>query len=120
MWTCETLGISGHSLVFDIPLGASSNKLKSVLEHAEQSAGGIYAESQMERTKILSALRTSQLAIEGRPVTATVRAADLVEHDFADGPCRTTITWQVKNVSAGRRVDFVLSLHPLQIDPSNA
>lgn len=84
-WSIPSLRISGHHHLADIPLGAGSNKLKEVLEKAELKAGGLYAESQRERSTLLAGLRKSELGVDANPSELVLEVEELIEHDFQTG-----------------------------------
>ncbi|KAK4704695.1 trafficking protein particle complex subunit 8, partial [Phenoliferia sp. Uapishka_3] len=81
-WTIPSTGASGHHHLSDIPLGAGTNHLKEVLETAELKAGGLYAESQRERSTLLAGLRKSELGVDENPIAVLVDVPELVEHAF--------------------------------------
>lgn len=66
---------------------ASTARLLANLEAAERIAGGLYEESQRERSALLSSLRRSELAgaSGGAPIAVAVHARAIVDHDFDQG-----------------------------------
>lgn len=75
----------GHHHLAGIPLGASSSILKKVLETAELKAGGLYAESQRERSTLLAGLRRSEFGVDDNPAKVLLEVDDIVNHDFESG-----------------------------------
>lgn len=84
-WTAPSTGVSGHHHLSDIPIGASSNELHEVLERAELKAGGLYAESQRERSTLLASLRKCELGVDENPIFVLLEVEPFVEHDFEEG-----------------------------------
>lgn len=84
-WTVPSTGERGHHHLADIPLGAGSNRLKQVLETAELKAGGLYAESQRERSTLLAGLRRSEMGVDEPPAKVSLVVDELLDHDFASG-----------------------------------
>lgn len=84
-WTVPSTGARGHHHLTGIPLGASTNRLRDVLDKAELKAGGLYAESQRERTALLAGLRRSELGTDEDPARVSVAVNEFVTHDFATG-----------------------------------
>ncbi|KAI5480856.1 (transport protein particle) complex protein Trs85 [Pseudohyphozyma bogoriensis] len=109
-WTVPSTGVQGHHHLVDIPLGAATNSLTQVLETAELKAGGLYAESQRERSTLLAGLRRSELGVDGNPIEVVIEVADAVDHDFDAGPCFVPVTFFVRNVSAAAPLHFTLLL----------
>lgn len=87
-WTIPSTGVSGHHHLSDIPIGASSNELLEVLERAELKAGGLYAESQRERSTLLASLRKCELGLDENPTFVRLEVEQFVEHDFEEGYVR--------------------------------
>lgn len=84
-WSSPSRNLSGHHHLAGIPIGAGSNVLKQVLETAELKAGGLYAESQRERSTLLAGLRRSEFGIDDDPATVTLQAPEISHHDFESG-----------------------------------
>jgi hypothetical protein len=59
--------------------------LKQVLRTAELKAGGLYAESQRERSTLLAGLRRSEFGVDENPVAVAVEVDEVLEHDFESG-----------------------------------
>lgn len=66
---------------------ASTARLLANLDAAERIAGGLYEESQRERTALVSSLRRSELAggSSGAPIAVAVDIRAAVEHNFDQG-----------------------------------
>ncbi|KAM0755961.1 hypothetical protein T439DRAFT_376232 [Meredithblackwellia eburnea MCA 4105] len=109
-WSAPALGIQGHHHLADIPLGAGSNALVKVLETAEQKAGGLYAESQRERSMLLASLRRSELGVEENPAAVLQVVDEVVDHDFSTGPSVIKVDFVVRNLSSIEAFDYTLSL----------
>ncbi|GAA6008142.1 uncharacterized protein JCM10292_001859 [Rhodotorula paludigena] len=111
---------SAHLLVpLDSPaLGAATGSaiaasILSVLTAAERKAGGLYEESQRERTALLSALRRSELVGSEAEVPAVIgiEVDELVQHDFSQsGPLTLPIRFAIRNLSATATFSYHLSL----------
>lgn len=56
-----------------------------MLETAELKAGGLYAESQRERSALLAGLRRSEFGVDENPASVIVEVEEVLEHDFEDG-----------------------------------
>ncbi|SCZ90825.1 BZ3500_MvSof-1268-A1-R1_Chr1-3g02288 [Microbotryum saponariae] len=111
-WSSPSLDLQGHHHLADIPFGAGSNVLKSVLETAELKAGGLYAESQRERTALLGALRRSEMGVQENAVSVMLQVDENLVHDFGKGPCTVPVTYQIRNLSPSQAFDYTLILAP--------
>ncbi|GAA5918451.1 hypothetical protein JCM1841_003975 [Sporobolomyces salmonicolor] len=112
--------ISGHLLLPLPMLGAgSSAALKSVLETAELKAGGLYEESQRERTAIIAALRRSELGVEDNPVAVAVEVEEVREHDFGRGPCTLPVAFNLRNLSPTTSFDYTFAMGTTQASQPN-
>jgi hypothetical protein len=128
-WTSPSLGVQGHHHLTGIPIGAGSNALKEVLETAEQKAGGLYAESQRERSALLAGLRRSEFGVDQSPVAVLLEVSEFGEHDFEnDGcvsstavnylstdeslgrPCSIPVSFLIRNLSSTFGFDYTLNL----------
>lgn len=107
-WRVPSTGQEGHHHLADIPLGAGHDALKEVIEEAELFAGGLYAESQRERTALLSGLRRSELGVEENPISVRVNVPAVVE--VGEFPARVGVTFVVRNESPAKAASFVLTL----------
>lgn len=56
-----------------------------MLADAELKAGGLYAESQRERTLLMACMEKSELGLEERPIVVAVEVEQHVRHDFGQG-----------------------------------
>jgi hypothetical protein len=92
-WTVPSTGARGHHHLTGIPLGASTNRLRNVLDKAELKAGGLYAESQRERTALLAGLRRSELGTDENPARVTLQVDNNVAHDFSSGYVALEAAW---------------------------
>ncbi|BGO99248.1 hypothetical protein NBRC10513v2_000352 [Rhodotorula toruloides] len=105
-------------LPLDAPLlgttagSASTARLLASLEAAERIAGGLYEESQRERSALLSSLRRSELAgaSGGTPIAVAVHARAIVDHDFDQGPLSLPVTVVLRNLSPFASFDYALQL----------
>ncbi|BGP28622.1 hypothetical protein JCM10296v2_000358 [Rhodotorula toruloides] len=104
-------------LPLDAPLlgttagSASTARLFANLEAAERIAGGLYEESQRERSALLSSLRRSELAgASGAPIAVAVHAQAIIDHDFDQGPLTLPITLVLRNLSPFASFDYALQL----------
>lgn len=59
--------------------------VKEVLRTAELKAGGLYEESQRERTTLIKALRSSELGREEDPARVGIQVERTKEWDFDQG-----------------------------------
>ncbi|GAA5861311.1 hypothetical protein JCM1840_005328 [Sporobolomyces johnsonii] len=115
-----TAPLSGHLLLPLPPLGAgSSAALKSVLETAELKAGGLYEESQRERTAMIAALRRSELGVEDNPVAVAVEVDEVRTHDFDRGPCTLPVTFNLRNLSPTTSFDYTFAMGTSQASQPN-
>lgn len=108
-WHIPSTGVSGHHHLADIPLGAGHDALREVLEEAELTAGGLYEESQRERTLLLSGLGRSEFGIEENPLQVRVEVPEVVELDLSNGGWLEVGFW-VRNASPVKAVAFTLRL----------
>ncbi|GAA6018193.1 hypothetical protein JCM11491_005627 [Sporobolomyces phaffii] len=117
-------------IVHALPLAAvgapsepKSRLLDDVLDAAELKAGGLYEESQRERSKLIESLRANASEFGrgggGRggdrasgPVTVFVKVDPGVRaHDFDQrGPCRVPVKFYLRNLSPLTRCDYTLAL----------
>lgn len=74
-WSIPSRGIRGHHLLADLQVGPSIDTVSSLLERASGIAGGIYAESQRERSHLLSNFRQSEHAQADMPVILKIISA---------------------------------------------
>lgn len=56
-----------------------------MLELAELKAGGLYAESQRERSTLLAGLRRSEMGVDEMPAKVTLKVEESGEHEFDSG-----------------------------------
>ncbi|ORY80223.1 ER-golgi trafficking TRAPP I complex 85 kDa subunit-domain-containing protein [Leucosporidium creatinivorum] len=112
-WQIPSTGQQGHHHLADIPLGAGHDRLKAVLELAELKAGGLYAESQRERTALLAGLRRSELGVDEMPAQVSVVVEENGEHEFERGPCILPVSFTIRNLSPTLSFDFDLTLQDL-------
>lgn len=86
-FTSESLDLNGSHFLPLPSLGASRNYLREILTTAETKAGGLYAESQKERTNLIESLRKSELGFEMDPSEVFLQIEETVvrEHEFSSG-----------------------------------
>ncbi|GAA5899344.1 Trs85p [Sporobolomyces salmoneus] len=111
-FTSVSLKATGQHFLPLPSLGASQNYLREVLSTAELKAGGLYAESQRERTALIESLRRSELGEDQDPSIVFVDVEERVirEHNFETGPCLVPIHFLIRNVSPITSFDCVLTL----------
>ncbi|GAA5923269.1 TRAPP III-specific subunit 85 family protein [Sporobolomyces koalae] len=106
----ESLKLEGHHILPLPTLGASHNHLVDILATAELKAGGLYAESQKERTALIKALRSSELGRDENPAFVSIEIEDVQTHDFDQGACSLPVTFAIRNLSPFSSFDYQLSL----------
>ncbi|BGP12587.1 hypothetical protein JCM10213v2_000504 [Rhodosporidiobolus nylandii] len=116
-YSSPSLSTFGHLLLpLSLPLPSLDAPLRGVLDAAERTVGGgLYEESQRERTALLAALRKSELGggEEGAAVpTASVgvEVEEPMQHDFAAGPCVIPIRFHLRNLSPSTTLSYILTL----------
>ncbi|KAK4058005.1 hypothetical protein OIO90_000744 [Microbotryomycetes sp. JL221] len=114
-WTVPSTGARGHHHLTGIPLGAGSNDLKDVLAAGETKAGGLYAESQRERTLLLSSLARSEFGRSDNPVKVWIEVNDAIEHDFDEGPCIVPVAFKIRNLSTTKAFSYEFFLTDVSI-----
>ncbi|KAM0793278.1 hypothetical protein ACM66B_000739 [Microbotryomycetes sp. NB124-2] len=114
-WHVPATKQRGYHHLTGIPLGATSNELRSVLRSAELKAGGLYAESQRERTMLLSSLGRSEFGRDDNPVKVWIEVDDVVSHDFDQGPCVIAVGFKIRNLSPNKPFSYTLCLTDVSI-----
>ncbi|BGP21457.1 (transport protein particle) complex protein Trs85 [Rhodotorula toruloides] len=121
-YTSASLSVAPHTAHLVLPLDAPilgttagstpTARLLAKLDAAERVAGGLYEESQRERTALLSSLRRSELAgaAGGGPIAAEVDVRATVEHDFDQGPLTLPVIFWLRNLSPFASFDYTLQL----------
>ncbi|GAA6031924.1 hypothetical protein JCM8097_003339 [Rhodosporidiobolus ruineniae] len=120
-YSSASLQTSGHLVLPLSPtLGLTpaprDTPLRAVLDKAERSSGGgLYEESQRERQVLLAALGRMEVAggggvAEESPVSVSVEVKEIVEHDFASGPCILPIRFNLRNLSPTTALSYTLTL----------
>ncbi|KAK4054931.1 hypothetical protein OIV83_000855 [Microbotryomycetes sp. JL201] len=112
-WQIPSTQQQGYHHLTGIPLGAASNELRSVLATAETKAGGLYAESQRERTLLLSGLAKSEFGRDDNPAKIWTEVNDVLSHDFEQGPCIVPVAFKIRNLSPNKAFTFTLCLSDL-------
>ena len=86
-YSSPSLNLTGTHFLPLPTLGASRNYLEKVLQTAELKAGGLYVETQRERSLLIKSVRESELGREMDPSIVFLRVEEEVcrEHDFSKG-----------------------------------
>lgn len=99
-WDIPSSDRSGHVLISGAIVGAEHGALHNIIREAQEMKvkRSIYAETQMERSSILEAIRTSEWNAEMNPVSLTTIEPGVIHHDFSEkytssaAWCRTSIS----------------------------
>ena len=85
-WDIPSSGRSGHVLISGAIIGAEHGALNNVIRGAEEMKvkRSIYAETQMERARILEAIRMSEWNAETNPVLLTTIDPGVIHHNFSE------------------------------------
>ena len=85
-WDIPSSGRSGHVLISGAIVGAEHGALHDVIREAREAKvkRSIYAETQMERSSILEAIRTSEWNAEMNPVSLTTIEPGVINHNFSE------------------------------------
>jgi hypothetical protein len=85
-WDIPSSGRSGHLLISGAIVGAEHGALHDVIREAREAKvkRSIYAETQMERSSILEAIRTSEWNAEMNPVSLTTIEPGVINHNFSE------------------------------------
>uniref|UniRef100_A0A0W0FGI2 Uncharacterized protein n=1 Tax=Moniliophthora roreri TaxID=221103 RepID=A0A0W0FGI2_MONRR len=112
-WTIPSEGRSGSHLVSDLDVGAGHAALREILEEAENTKGtrSMYSETQQERMEIFQAIRGSEWNAEMNPLVVQFDAADIIKHDFSQGPCHAPVSITIRNYSLTHKSRFILQLN---------
>ncbi|KAI0051657.1 hypothetical protein FA95DRAFT_1484733 [Auriscalpium vulgare] len=114
-WEIPSEGRSGHILVTGTTLGAGHGDLNGIIQEAEEMKvkRNMYAETQIERSSILEAIRASEWNSETNPVVLTVQGSGaVVEHDFSSSSCHIPVTLSLRNYSLTRPAKYTFKLPP--------
>ncbi|GAA5949848.1 hypothetical protein JCM3765_007713 [Sporobolomyces pararoseus] len=123
-YSSPSLDLKGTHFLSIPNLGTTSSsfgkkKLEKVLKISELKSGGIFAESQLEKTLLIKNLRQSSSnqefgggGLEIDPSIVFLKVEDQVcrEHDFSKGPCLVPIHFLIRNLSPTSSFDYVLTL----------
>ncbi|GAA5866902.1 hypothetical protein JCM3774_004598 [Rhodotorula dairenensis] len=122
-FTSATLDLSGSSAAtivvpLDAPaIGSSAGStgalaLQKALTTAQGFAGGLYEESQRERTTLLAALGSLELLTfaAASPVLLDMQLGLNVQHDFASGPILLPVRFCLRNTSPSSAAAFSVQL----------
>lgn len=98
-WDIPSSDRSGHILISGAIVGAEHGALHNILREVQQMKvkRSIYAETQMEKSSILEAIRTSEWNAETNPVSLTTIEPGVIHHDFSEkyatstACCKTSI-----------------------------
>jgi hypothetical protein len=85
-WDIPSSDRSGHVLVSGAIVGAEHGALHNVIREVQgmKVKRSIYAETEMERSSILEAIRTSEWNAEMNPVLLTIIEPGVIHHDFSE------------------------------------
>ncbi|GAA6061352.1 hypothetical protein JCM10212_004833 [Sporobolomyces blumeae] len=106
----SSLDLAGHHLLPLESVGATRNRLERVLADAGLKAGGLYEESQRERSALIKSLRACELGRDEDPAVVFVEVSGVEEHAFENGPLSLPVTFVIRNVSPTVPFDYALTL----------
>jgi hypothetical protein len=129
-WDIPSSGRSGHVLISGAIVGAEHGALHDVIREAQEMKvkRSIYAETQMEKSSTLEAIRTSEWNAEMNPVSLTTIEPGIINHDFSETyvpatcsyfqvftviphrSCHVSVTMVLRNFSMSHPSKYTLKL----------
>lgn len=85
-WDILSSERSGHVLVSGVNIGAEHGALNAIIQETQELKvkRSMYAETEIEKSSILKAIRASEWNAEMNPVSLTTIEPDVINHDFSE------------------------------------
>ena len=85
-WDIPSTERSGHVLISGVNVGAEHGALNALIQEIQELKvkRSMYAETEIERSNILKAIRASEWNAEMNPVSLTTIEPGVINHDFSE------------------------------------